>query len=121
MIPPWHPSQSHDLRRAYELWITCEDCGDVIVRAEHCELHVVRDNERYTLSYPCSSCGVRSSIAVTEQDVDDLLDAGFVVHTIHAAAELVEERPCAPPFTWDDLLAFHERLATWDGAVADAS
>jgi hypothetical protein len=117
MISPWHPSQTNDRRNGYELWITCSDCGDVVVPAEVCELHATVTATEHRVAFPCSSCGRRESIVVTEQDVADLLDAGFVIHGSSVAAELLEARPCAEPFSWDDLLSFHEKLQAWDGRV----
>jgi hypothetical protein len=106
-----HPSATRDRRAGYELWVTCADCGDVVVRAELCELHARAGVDRYTIVFPCAQCGRRDALPVTREDVLELVAAGFVIRTETAAAELREARPCGEPFRWDDLLAFHEDLA----------
>ena len=113
-----HPSYARDRRRGYELWVTCADCGDVVVRAELCELHSRGRGDRYTIVFPCSQCGRRDAVPVTAEDVLELVAAGFVIRRESAAAELREHRPCGEPFAWDDLLAFHEDLAHATDVVA---
>ena len=109
-----HPSAARDRRAAYELWVTCADCGDVVVRAELCELHTREHDDRYTIVFPCAACGRRDALPVTTEDVLELVAAGFVIRTETVAAELREPRPYGEPFRWDDLLAFHEDLAYGD-------
>ncbi|HEX5095788.1 MAG TPA: hypothetical protein VFX21_07245 [Acidimicrobiia bacterium] len=114
--PHQHPSHARDRRRGYELWVTCADCGDVVVRAELCELHARAGD--FTIVFPCSQCARRDVVPVTTEDVLELVAAGFVIRRQSAAAELREHRPCGEPFAWDDLLAFHEDLASATDVVA---
>jgi predicted RNA-binding Zn-ribbon protein involved in translation (DUF1610 family) len=99
-----------DRRRAYELWITCADCGDVVIPAEECDLQVMHDR-RHSVAYPCPSCGRRDVFTVSASLAEVLRAVGFIAHRASAPRELLEPRPLGPPFTWDDLLSFHEQLA----------
>lgn len=101
-----------DPRTRYEIWLTCDDCGDVVVMAERCTLRREPLLGCYTLAFPCPSCRLRSAIEVDARSVMRLLAAGFEVHRGRTPAELREARPSGPPFTTDDVLAFHEVLAT---------
>jgi hypothetical protein len=110
-----HPSW-RDRRTGFDLWVTCADCGDVVVHAERCELHARGDH--YAIVFPCPECGRRDVVPVTGEDVLDLVAAGFVVRRQTASPELREARPCGAPFDWDDILAFHEDLAYATDVVA---
>ena len=55
-----HPSQDLGIvypRHDYDLWLTCEDCGDVFVHAELCSLRHDASTGEYTLRYACERCG----------------------------------------------------------------
>ncbi|MGQ0825495.1 MAG: hypothetical protein ACT4OX_10810 [Actinomycetota bacterium] len=103
-----------DRRRAYELWITCGNCGDVVVPAERCDLQVMTYLDRHSVAYRCPGCGQRDACVVTPAIANRLCAVGFVASYSEPAAELLERRPTGPPFTWDDLLTFHEQLARGD-------
>jgi len=97
-----------DPRVRYEIWLSCVDCGDVVIPGENCEL--IQSAHEVTLAYPCVECGRRSASAVPESQLERLLAKGFVVADASPALELREPHPIAAPFTWDDLLAFHQLL-----------
>ncbi len=98
-----------DLRAGYEIWVSCDDCGDVVVGGEACVL--VRLPADVTLAYPCTDCGRRSASPVPPDQLDRLLARGFRITAWRPPRELLEARAVAPPFTWDDLLDAHELLA----------
>jgi hypothetical protein len=107
-----------DPRAAYELWVTCGDCGDVVVPAERCMLRRDTLLGRFTLAFPCPGCARRSAAPLDAPAVMRLLSLGFDVQRGRTPAELRERRPAGAPFTPDDLLAFHELLAGTDDVGA---
>ena len=104
-----------DPRTRYEIWLSCDDCGDVVVAGEDCVL--IRAAGDVTLAYPCPACGCRGATAVPDEQLERLVQRGFVVRDAVVAQELIERRPIAPVLTWDDVLAAHELLGTTEFVV----
>ena len=116
-----HPSQNlwfADPRHDYDLWLTCEDCGDVFVHAELCSLRHDSATGEYSLRYACEQCGRLHALSLPYDDVEALRGVGFAVLPVTAPYELLEERPGGAVFGWNDMLSFHELLASTD-LVAD--
>ena len=112
-----HPSQDLgfvDPRHDYDLWLTCEDCGDVFVHAELCSLSHDSATGEFTLRYACGRCRRVHAVSLPHDDVEALRGVGFAVLPVTAPGELVEARPAGPRFGWNDMLAFHELLASTD-------
>ncbi len=108
MIPRGNAPE-RDPRAGYKIWVSCDDCGDIVVVGEACAL--VRRRGDVTLAYPCTDCGRRSVSPIPPEQLDRLLARGFRITDWRPPSELLEARPIAPPFTWDDLLDAHELLA----------
>lgn len=106
-MPTWEPNRDPRLR--YEIWVSCDDCGDVVVAGEACEL--IRAETAVRLAYLCVQCGRRSVTSVPDDELASLLAKGFSITEWRAPLELREPRPVGPPWTWDDLLDAHELLA----------
>jgi hypothetical protein len=104
-----------DPRTRYEIWVSCDDCGDVAIAGEACVLF--RTTTDVTLAFPCVECGRRSVTPVPEDAFRGLLERGFPVRDWHPPRELHEPRPAGPPFTWDDVLEAHELLQRTDAVV----
>ena len=112
-----HPSQDLgfvDPRHDYDLWLTCEICGDVFVHAELCSLRHDAATGEYSLRYACERCGRMHAMSLPHDDVDALRGVGFTVLPVTAPGELLEGRPGGEDFAWNDMLSFHELLATTD-------
>lgn len=112
-----HPSRDLgfvDSRHDYDLWLTCEDCGDVFVHAELCSLRHDSATGEYTLRYACGRCGRVHALSLPHEDVDALRGVGFAVLPVTAPGELVEARPAGDAFGSNDMLAFHELLDSTD-------
>ena len=103
-----------DSRASFELWLTCPDCGDIVVPAEACDLCLDLGHDAHLVAYRCPQCRRRGTCALAEPRVDELIRHGFAVRVLTVAAELHEPRPTGPTFQWDDLLAFHELLSETD-------
>jgi len=97
-----------DPRVRYEIWVSCDDCGDVVVAGEACVLF--RRGSEVTLAYPCTECGRRSVSPVPDMQLERLVQRGFPIIDWRPPLELLEARPVAPVLTWDDLLDAHEAL-----------
>jgi hypothetical protein len=97
---------------ALELWLTCPDCGDVVVDAQGCDVYLDLTRDAHLVAYRCPRCLRRGTCTLDDEHVEVLISEGFVVRVLTVAAELREPRPLGPVFQWDDLLAFHELMAT---------
>ena len=88
---------------------TCPACGDVDlvinqIRAQLC----VTDN-RGSYSFNCPGCASDVSKPAEPGVVDLLVSAGVDLTVWERPADSDEVHD-GPPFTWDDVLAFHEAL-----------
>jgi hypothetical protein len=111
----------HDPRTDYEIWVSCDDCGDVVIAGERCVLLRITaagTTTGVTLAYPCGQCGRRSVTPVPDGALQRLVERGFSIVAWHPPRELLEPHPTGPRFTWDDLLEAHEVLARSDAIVA---
>jgi len=89
---------------------TCDDCGQVDIKAENVKL--VR-GERVTYKFTCPKCGQVVSKATDETIVGLLLTGGveFEVDDTPVAVFHPEDPDLsAPLFTPDDVLKLHEEL-----------
>jgi hypothetical protein len=106
-----NPARS-DPRARYNIWVRCDDCGDVRIAGERTTLlRDVRSDEVH-LAYRCTVCRLRASTWVPIEQLRRLLARGFHVETWHPPLELTEPHPVGEAFTHDDLLAAHELLET---------
>jgi hypothetical protein len=109
-----------DPRTRYGIWVSCDDCGDVVIAGERCVLvptAAAISGTAATLAYPCVQCGRRSVAPVSDAALRRLVERGFSIIDWHPPRELLEPHPTAPPFTWDDLLEAHEVLERADAIV----
>jgi hypothetical protein len=101
-----------DPRARYNIWVRCDDCGDVRVAGERTTL--LRDvrNDEVHLAYRCTVCRLRASTWVPVEQLRRLIERGFHVEAWHPPLELVEPHPVADAVTFDDILDAHELLAS---------
>jgi hypothetical protein len=100
-----------DARDVFELWLTCPDCGDIVVPAKSCDVYLDLSHDRHLVAYRCPRCRRRGTCPLDDEHVAWLMERGHAVRVLTVAAELHEPRPAGPAFQWDDLLAFHEMLS----------
>src|SRR4051812_47804913 len=115
-MPSGEKEPVRDPRTGFEIWASCDDCGDVVIAGEACALVGRRPN--VTLAYPCTECGRRSVSALGHEQLQGLLDRGFWIVDWEPPREPLERRTIAPPFTWNDLLDAHQLLQQTDFIVA---
>ena len=92
---------------------TCGDCGDVELSAAQVEVGVCADDATGTYLFRCPWCRGIAVKRAGSHVVDLLVAAGVALATWRLPAEL-SERPGGEPITHDDLLDFHDLLATDD-------
>jgi predicted RNA-binding Zn-ribbon protein involved in translation (DUF1610 family) len=101
---------------------TCPGCGEVDLGAEDISLtlHDDRTNGNDTYSFACPKCSSHVE-KVADNCVVRLLMSGGVVPNIQVVPMEVFEREhvSGPPFTYDDLIDFHQFLETddWEDAL----
>jgi hypothetical protein len=103
--------ESADPRVRYEIWVSCQRCGDVVVPGERCSLQRWSDGQ-VQLAYGCDTCSVTDTTPVDPGQLERLLDRGFVVAVWPPPTELLEPRPIGAPFTLDDVLDAHLLLTS---------
>lgn len=103
------------------MWVRCDDCGRQrlplgAVTLQECEAPVV-----YTVTWRCARCRRSGVTHVADRDVERLERAGVRRVTWRLPSELATSRPVADVLTGDDLLVWHERLATPGWLEAEAA
>lgn len=100
---------------------TCNDCGDVELRSPDLHVRVCAETHAATYHFRCPTCHMVEVRTAEPDVVDVLVSAGVHLTEWHLPAELVE-RPSGEPITHDDLLDFHEMLASgaWENDLAAA-
>jgi hypothetical protein len=88
---------------------TCPSCGEVDLTAESILLRIGLSESSNTYGFCCPRCRVFVEKPADERIVRLLLSGGVVPTMINAPAEALEPHE-GPPFTYDDVLAFHELL-----------
>lgn len=95
---------------------TCSDCGDVELRSRDLKVRLCRDSESSTYLFRCPVCRMIEVRPAESHVVDVLLAAGVPCTEWRLPAELHEPRT-GEPISHDDVLDFHELLATPDWFV----
>lgn len=108
--------ESTDPRARYRLRLSCPHCGDIVVAAEQCSL-LQRADGAFVLAYRCSQCNRPTRTTMAFEQVQLLIDRGFVVRRASTppAAAL---HPSAPSFTEQDVRDAAQLLASTDFVVS---
>jgi hypothetical protein len=93
---------------------TCSDCGDVEMGTDDLVVRLRQDTEAGTYVFRCPRCETPVVRSADRPTIDLLVSSGCRLELWQTPAELVEPRPVGEPFTHDDLIDFHERLAAED-------
>ena len=96
---------------------TCSDCGDVELRSRDLKVRTCRDDETSTYLFRCPVCRMIEVRPAESHVVDVLLAAGVPCTEWELPAELGETR-AGDPISHDDVLDFHDLLATPDWFVS---
>lgn len=88
---------------------TCPRCGEVDLTTEDIVLRIGAAPEANTYGFTCPGCRRYVEKAADERVIRLLLSGGVIPVPLHVPAEALEARQ-GPPFTYDDLLDFHEIL-----------
>jgi hypothetical protein len=103
-----HARGVDDQRHQYDLWLTCDDCGDVFVHAELCWLRQRHRHGEHVLNYPCPKCQRKHTMVVPDDEVVALRRVGFRVFSgVHPS-----ELGARPALSWDDVTAFRSDLGS---------
>ena len=98
---------------------TCSDCGDVELRSRDLRVRVCKDNQAATYLFRCPVCRMIEVRPAESHVVDVLLAAGVHCTEWSLPTEL-EEAHYGAAISHDDVLDFHDLLATpdWFNTVA---
>lgn len=99
---------------------TCPQCGEVDLTPEDIRLTIGSSDKRYGFS--CPTCSDYIDKAADDRVVRLLLSGGVLPTIVDVPAEVLEPR-AGSPISLDDLLEFHELLATddWFDALSSTS
>jgi hypothetical protein len=97
---------------------SCEHCGDVDLRVDDVQVRICIDDDAGSYVFRCPRCTM-AVVKDAEPRVVELLLASGVEVTYWARPAELDERRSGPAFTHDDLLDFHELLASdgWERAL----
>lgn len=87
----------------------CPMCGEVSLGAHEILLRMAYGEASGTYGFSCPRCGGFVEKAADERIVRLLLSGGVIPLAANIPAEALESRD-GVPFTYDDVLAFHELL-----------
>jgi predicted RNA-binding Zn-ribbon protein involved in translation (DUF1610 family) len=91
---------------------TCPQCGEVDLTPEDIRLTIGSADKRYGFS--CPTCSDYIEKAADDRVVRLLLSGGVLPVVSDVPAEVLEAKAGGSPISLDDLLEFHELLATED-------
>ena len=98
---------------------SCPGCGDVELTSRDVSVQVCATNNQGSYAFRCPECNLAVSKMAEQRIVDLLVSSGVRLSVWSMPAELEEPRSGAP-FTYDDLLEFHQLLQQegWVEALA---
>ncbi|CAN5703406.1 hypothetical protein BH18ACT15_BH18ACT15_15220 [soil metagenome] len=89
---------------------TCPQCGEVDLAPDDIRLTIGTSDKRYGFS--CPTCSDYIEKAADDRVVRLLLSGGVLPVVMDVPAEVLEPKAGGSPISPDDLLEFHELLAT---------
>ncbi len=101
---------------------TCPDCGDVELTTREVTVRVCADDDTGAYTFRCPVCHM-TVLKPAESHIVDLLAASGVRVVVWTLPAELHERPLDGPFfTHDDLLDFHDMLASdsWMAEMLDS-
>ncbi|MFP5297737.1 MAG: hypothetical protein ACLGHL_01960 [Actinomycetota bacterium] len=89
---------------------TCPTCGEISLTADDILLRIGAASTHNSYGFDCPDCGDFVEKPADERIVRLLLSGGVMPVMNQVPAEVLEPRT-GPPISYDDLLAFHEKLS----------
>ncbi len=93
---------------------SCIECGDVELTTGDVRVRVCVSDNRGTYTFRCPTCRMNVVKPAEPRIVDLLVASGVELSTWDLPAELFEPRSGGAPISHDDVLDFHDLLATDD-------
>jgi len=99
---------------------TCNECGDVELRSRDLQVRICTDTSTSTYLFRCPVCRMTEVKNADDQIVDILAAAGVKCVEWRLPQEMTE-RPVGEAITHDDVLDFHDLLASdaWYASLAE--
>ncbi len=88
---------------------TCPTCADVELTTRDLRVQVCSDTNQGSYTFRCPSCGMAVAKQAEPRIIDLLVSSGVRMHVWRLPAELSEPK-VGEPFSWDDVLEFHDLL-----------
>ena len=88
---------------------SCPTCADVELTTRDLQVQVCSDTNQGSYSFRCPTCLLAVSKHAEPRIIDLLVSSGVRMHLWRLPAELNEPKE-GRPFSWDDVLEFHDLL-----------
>jgi len=88
---------------------TCPTCADVELTTRDLSVQICSDTNQGSYSFRCPTCLLAVSKQAEPRIIDLLVSSGVRMHLWRLPAELREPKQ-GRPFSWDDVLEFHDLL-----------
>ena len=100
---------------------TCPTCEDVELTTRDLRVQVCSDTNQGSYTFRCPACGMAVAKQAEPRIIDLLVSSGVRMQVWRLPAELAETK-VGRPFSWDDVLEFHDLLQRpdWFDQLLDA-
>ncbi len=88
---------------------TCPTCADVELTTRDLRVQVCSDTNQGSYAFRCPTCRMAVAKPAEPRIIDLLVSSGVRMHVWRLPAELAEAK-VGEPFSWDDVLEFHDLL-----------
>ena len=88
---------------------TCPTCADVELTTRDLRVQVCSDTNQGSYTFQCPTCHMAVAKQAEPRIIDLLVSSGVNMQVWHLPAELSEHK-VGLPFSWDDVLEFHDLL-----------
>lgn len=88
---------------------TCPTCADVELTTRDLRVQVCSDTNQGSYTFRCPTCRMAVSKQAEARIIDLLVSSGVRMQVWRLPAELSEPK-VGLPFSWDDVLEFHDLL-----------
>lgn len=89
---------------------SCPECGDVQLTSQDVSCRLKAETNEGSYSFRCPECRISVCKSAEQRILDLLVNSGVDLFVMERPKELDEHPFSNPPFTYDDLLDFHNEL-----------